>query len=197
LTDLKEKVNTIINRMQELAASRHIEVQERVSSRFRYCSALLIFSMQASNALQLFDFVSADINSYQPKGLPSADSSATLIGDLPGSNEPTFPKSLYLIGPLFSSYELNTIASGAQASIPAPEGLDLDAWIVPPRDPTPQPQQESEEAMKKKKLKKGKGKAAGLSVNGKKKMKGNGHADMLMPVESDHETSDGKAYVNK
>lgn len=117
----------------------------------------------------------------------------TVTEDLSGSNEPTFPKSLYLIGPLFSSYELNTIASGAQASLPAPEGLDLDAWIVPLREPTPQPQQETEEVTKSKKSKKGKGKAAVLSVNGKKKVKGNGHADMLTPVESDHEISEGRA----
>lgn len=146
--------------------------------------------MQASNALQLFDFVSADINSYHPKGISSSDNSATVTEDPFGSNEPAFPKSLYLIGPLFSSYELNTIACGAQASLPAPEGLDLDTWIVPPREPTPQPQQETAIT---KKSRKGKGKAAVLSVNAKKKMKGDEHADMLTPVESDHETSEGKA----
>lgn len=47
------------------------------------------------------------------------------------STEPRFPKSLYLIGPLFSTYELNPVAANAQASVPIPEGLDLDAWIVP------------------------------------------------------------------
>jgi AP-3 complex subunit delta len=46
--------------------------------------------------------------------------------------EPNCPKSLYLIRPLFTSYELNPVAPNAQASVPIPEGLDLDAWIVPP-----------------------------------------------------------------
>ena len=146
--------------------------------------------MQASNALQLFNFVSADINSYQPKGLPSTDISSAME-DLSGSSEPSFPKSLYIIGPLFGSHELNTIANGAQASIPAPEGLDLDAWIVPLRDPSPQPQQETEEVAKKKKGRKGKGKAVGSSVDGKKKSKGNEH--MLAPVGSDYETLEDKA----
>lgn len=115
-----------------------------------------------------------------------------MIEDFPGSNDPTFPKSLYLIGPLFSSYELNTIASGAQASVPLPEGLDLDAWVMAPREPSPQPQHGIGEVPKKRKAKKGKGKFVDLSENGKKTT-GDGHTDALMPVESDHETLDTKA----
>jgi AP-3 complex subunit delta-1 len=192
LKDLKDKVKSIIDRMRELAASRHIEVQERVSIRFVWSYAhCLFFGWQSSNAFQLFNFVSADINSYHPKGL-SMDGSPNMIENISGSNEPTFPKSLYLIGPLCNSYELNTIASGAQASIPTPEGLDLDAWIVPPREPTPQPRHEIEEIAKKKKSKKGKGKAVDLSVNGKTKAKANGDADMLTLVESDRETLEAK-----
>ena len=37
-----------------------------------------------------------------------------------------------LINPLFSAYELNSVNTAAQSSIPVPESLDLDVWIVPP-----------------------------------------------------------------
>lgn len=50
----------------------------------------------------------------------------------PSETEPEFPKSLYLISPLTMSYELKPVAPMAQLSVPIPEGLDLDAWIVPP-----------------------------------------------------------------
>lgn len=48
------------------------------------------------------------------------------------SQNPAFPKSLLLINPLFSVYELNSVNVAAQESIPVPESLDLDVWIVPP-----------------------------------------------------------------
>jgi len=85
--------------------------------------------------------------------------------------EPRFPKSLYLIQPLFSAYELNPVALHAQESVPIPEGLDLDAWIVPP----PPDSQASEygngpEERKVRKSKKGKGKEPnGKSKTGKHK----------------------------
>ena len=39
---------------------------------------------------------------------------------------------MLLINPLFSAYELNSVNTAAQSSIPVPESLDLDVWIVPP-----------------------------------------------------------------
>lgn len=82
--------------------------------------------------------------------------------------EPRFPKSLYLIQPLYSSYGLNPVATNAQASVPIPDGLDLDAWIVPP---PPEPVSQLDEERKLKKSKKGKGKEVNgtKSKNGKKK----------------------------
>jgi len=60
--------------------------------------------------------------------------------------EINFPKSLYLIQPLFSAYELNPVASHAQTSVPIPDGLDLDAWIVPPpREPVLSPEKTTSE----------------------------------------------------
>jgi AP-3 complex subunit delta-1 len=145
---------------------------------------------QAANALELFNFVSADLNSYQPV-VPSHQSpdSSSGFDDSFLSNEPAFPKSLYLIEPLFSSYELNPVARGAQTSIPAPEDLDLDAWIVPlPQEaPSLTAIEEAEIPEKRpKKGKKGKGKDVGSSTNGRK-VKQNRNVDLLTPAESDHE----------
>ena len=47
----------------------------------------------------------------------------------PPTSEPHFPKSLYLIQPLFATYPLNPVAPEAQASVAVPKGLDLNAWI--------------------------------------------------------------------
>lgn len=68
-------------------------------------------------------------------------------------DEPSFPKSLYLIRPLVSSYELGPVAPAAQASVPVPEGLDLDAWIVPAMQ---EPLVDDESQLVKKRVKKSK-----------------------------------------
>jgi AP-3 complex subunit delta-1 len=78
--------------------------------------------------LQLFNFIRADLASHRP---PEAELTAILPVDEINRN-PVYPKSLLLINPLFSVYELNTVNVAAQDSVPVPESLDLDAWIVPP-----------------------------------------------------------------
>jgi len=88
-----------------------------------------IYIAQAANILQLFTFIKHDLAAYRPRaesGLADALSSGFDPVD-----ELSFPKSLYLIRPLVSSYELGPVAAAAQASVPLPDGLDLDAWIVP------------------------------------------------------------------
>lgn len=45
---------------------------------------------------------------------------------------PAYPKSLFLLLPLFESYELNPVGYKAQERVSLPEGLDLDAPIVDP-----------------------------------------------------------------
>jgi AP-3 complex subunit delta-1 len=141
--------------------------------------------------LQLFTFISADLDAYRPKPQSSTPSLAGPSSiDVVSPDEPRFPKSLYLIQPLFSDYELNPVALHAQASVPVPEGLDLDAWIVQP------PQEESHhEERKAKKVKKGKGK----ELNGKK-AKGKrreieqeelgGDPNVLAPAEPEYQTAE-------
>ena len=110
----------------------------------------------------------ADISAFQPRlesnGVDYDEAGSSSFGmDMPA--EPRFPKSLFLVKPLFSAYELGPVAAHAQASVPVPEGLDLNAWIVPP--PAEEVAKETEEAddtgvvRKVKKSKKGKEKESG------------------------------------
>ncbi|KZO94105.1 Adaptor protein complex AP-3 delta subunit [Calocera viscosa TUFC12733] len=105
LTELNRVVDMITDGMKPFAASDDIEVQER-----------------AANALQLFAFIRADLSSYKKPEIQEAESTEGLA----------YPKSLFLIRPLFSAFELNAVAPQAQASVPVPEGLRLNEWIVPP-----------------------------------------------------------------
>jgi len=107
LEKVKGAVETMIEQIEDFVSSPHIEVQER-----------------AANILQLFTFIKHDLSAYRPR----AESG---LADALGSGELSFPKSLYLIWPLVSSYELGPVAAAAQTSVPLPDGLDLDAWIVP------------------------------------------------------------------
>lgn len=67
---------------------------------------------------------------------------------------------------MVSIYDLNPVAVNAQSSVPIPEGLDLDAWIVPPKQ-EPEADQGTVER-KVKKTKKGKEKAKGKDADGAK-----------------------------
>lgn len=133
---------------------------------------------------QLFSFVQADLASHRPHAkAPSSDSFGGSFQDSTSdsTNELYFPKSLLLLQPLFSAYELNPVASSAQSSVPVPDGLDLDQWIVPP--PREEKNQKSDEPdaeliayhKNAKKSKKGKEKETARNgvkgKNGKKKPK--------------------------
>jgi AP-3 complex subunit delta-1 len=113
--------------------------------------------------VKLFTFIQADLVSFHP-GDPAV---GTPIDNT--NQHPAYPKSLLLINPLFSAYELNSVNSAAQDSISVPEGLDLDVWIVPPPQELLLPAaavtddlQEGEHPPTKKKVK-GKGKGKGRS----------------------------------
>lgn len=135
--------------------------------------------------LQLFRFIDADLNSYRPR-LSSLDLPDE--GFAP-ENDLHFPKSLFLIQPLSTSYQLNPVAKAAQASVPVPEGLDLDAWIVHPPEDSVQDVAESTDL--KKKSKKGKGKdTSGEKKNSKKKRKDD---DELIALEPEVETAEDRA----
>lgn len=109
--------------------------------------------------------------------------------------EPSFPKSLYLIRPLVSSYELGPVAPAAQASVPIPDGLDLDAWIVPGMQ-EPLVDEESYEVEKKvKRSKKGKEKETPnrtKAKGSKKKRKEDSTVEEPVPQEPE-ETAEERA----
>lgn len=86
---------------------------------------------QAANCYQLFNFVKADLSNHRPVARVSTFDGPPTGFENVAESEPVFPKSLFLLQPLFNSYDLNPVASAAQASVPVPECLNLDAWIVP------------------------------------------------------------------
>ncbi|KAJ2927707.1 hypothetical protein H1R20_g9399, partial [Candolleomyces eurysporus] len=162
LPEVRQIVESMLPRMKDLASSVHVEVQER-----------------AANTLGLFTFVAADLNSFKP----SPPSDAAPSGSAFESTILSFPKSLLLIQPLLSSYELNPVAASAQASVPIPEGLDLDEWFVlPPPEPVPERVESSEK--KNKKSKKGKEK----QINGGKKSDKKKTKDVGLEVGGDVST---------
>lgn len=183
LEKVKSAVETMIEQMEEFISSPHIEVQERVS-----CALSILRQSvdipQAANILQLFTFIKHDLAAYRPKG--KNGSSDTLTSSFDSVVEPSFPKSLYLIRPLVSSYELGPVAQAAQASVPIPEGLDLDAWIVPAMQ-EPLVDDDGHEVEKKvKKNKKGKEKETlnrTKAKGGKKKRKEDSNVEELVPQE--------------
>ena len=156
---------------------------------------------QAANALQLFNFISADVNSYLSH--PRVASSSPLPGSSSHLDEPfsrpdelRFPKSLYLIQPLFASYELNPVAGTAQASIILPEGLDLDAWFSePPSEVISHVQADDGEVGKTKKIKKGKAKNPGFNASAKTLKDEDGV--LINIVNSDMETPEEIAQRDK
>lgn len=149
-------------------------------------------AIQAANILQLFTFIKHDLMTYRPKENELADLAASSFDPVAG---PSFPKSLYLIWPLVSSHELGPVAPTAQASVPVPEGLDLDVWIVPAMQ-EPFDDDDSHAVEKKvKKSKKGKGKETPnrtRAKGGKKKHMEDSNMEELVPEEPE-ETAEERA----
>nr|KIR46969.1 AP-3 complex subunit delta-1 [Cryptococcus bacillisporus CA1280] len=89
----------------------------------------------------LLGFVKADLEHHAPPQSTLRRDSESSIPELEGGfeaeakqtnqDEPPYPKSLYVFPPLSTSHPLNAVASYAQSSIPVPDGLDLDADLVP------------------------------------------------------------------
>jgi AP-3 complex subunit delta-1 len=134
------------------------------------------------------------LNAYRPK--PENGFGFTDAGPFFETAEPRFPKSLYLIRPLFSAYELNPVALTAQANVPVPEGLDLDAYIVPPSDPFLDSKSDEVDKSLEAKVKKGR---KGKEINGVKGSKGKkkkqeSHGDAVLIAEGPElENSDERA----
>ena len=192
LSRVRSVVDDVLDRLRSFVTHTDIEVQERVSpvlptpcrSSFFLCVLAAGFTpvFQAAELLQLFTFIHADLAGYKPQGRQPASSTAATMPDFSFGDdggfggpsfaftspaaEPRFPKSLHLIKPLFAAHELNAVAQSAQASVPVPAGLDLDAWIVPGQDEpaTPPAGAEPDDDTKGKKVRKGKKKDTGKTA---------------------------------
>jgi AP-3 complex subunit delta-1 len=151
--------------------------------------------------VQLFNFVRADLASHR------LDEISTVGVPSDGTNEsPAYPRSLLLINPLFSAYELNSVNVAAQDSIPIPESLDLDAWIVPPPREFTVPDaateddtQGGERRSAKKKVKSSKGKGKGKEKEKEKGPKATTHDPQtdLIPSLGPSETEEDRAEREK
>ncbi|KAI6037466.1 adaptin N terminal region-domain-containing protein [Pisolithus microcarpus] len=165
LDKVKGAVDSMMERLEDFISSPHIEVQER-----------------AANIHRLFAFVKHDLTTYRPKLEPTFSDGYSVslsVFDTPEIDSTTaFPKSLYLIHSLFSAYELNPVASAAQASIPVPVGLDLDTWI----SPSIQSEVLVEKKVKKK-SKKGKEKESPNGTRSKGMKKKKEDEEVLVPLE--------------
>ena len=88
---------------------------------------------RAAEVGNLFAFVKADLDHYKPSrpaAVPTppadeADAQPTPADQAVTPAGPSYPKSLLLLAPLFTSHPLPPVSTRAQGSIAVPEGLDL------------------------------------------------------------------------
>jgi hypothetical protein len=89
---------------------------------------------QASNLSHLFTLIRNDVEKSvapnddddMPAGMPEG------FAEDDAGTTPKYPKSLFLLLPLFDSYELNPVGYKAQERVSLPDGLDLDTPLVDP-----------------------------------------------------------------
>lgn len=147
--ETKNLVSSIKNGLGPFAASGDIETQER-----------------ALEALQLLGFVEADLASHKPptKKNENGDAIPGMDGGFESNTEgaPSYPKSLFLFQPLFTSHELNAVAYKAQDAVRIPEGLNLDMDIVPGGGFGDLPDEDLESEEEEKGLELGEGGGAGM-----------------------------------
>jgi AP-3 complex subunit delta-1 len=115
-----------------------------------------------------------------------------------GAGDPRFPKSLLLVRPLHTAYELRSVGPEMQRQIKPPPGLDLDAWIVPPPKKAVPARAVDQEVTIRKKKKKGKEKiiTGGDEVSVKKKKK-SGTATPEVKRHSDAPTPEEAAELER
>lgn len=118
-TEAQNVVASVRSGLAPFLSSRDIDIQER-----------------AFEFTQLLAFVAADLLKHVPPTKPATSGIPGVDGGFE-SSEPTdgggppYPKSLFLFQPHFTGHELNSVGYRAQEAVRIPEGLDLDADIVP------------------------------------------------------------------
>lgn len=148
-TEAKNLVTSIKKGLSAYTSSSDIEIQER-----------------AIEGLQLLGFVEADLASHVPptsskkdtEGIPGIEDGFESANE----GQPSYPKSLFLFQPLFSTYELNAVAFKAQEAVRIPEGLNLEQGIVPGGGFADLPDEDIESEEEDKTLELGEGGGAGM-----------------------------------
>jgi len=117
--ELKSLVVSVKSGISPLVSRTDIEVQER-----------------AFELLQLLNFVEADLRNHVPakQKMPASEMPEIEGGfeaEQSTGDNPPYPKSLFLLQPLFTGHEMNAVAAQAQSAVRLPEGLDLDRDFVP------------------------------------------------------------------
>ncbi|KLT44069.1 Adaptor protein complex AP-3 delta subunit [Cutaneotrichosporon oleaginosum] len=123
---------------EEWSKEKHAEAKNVVASVRKGLAPFLSSSdidiqERAFELTQLLAFVDADLAKHVPpsrasSGIPGVDGG---FENESKEGEPPYPKSLFLFQPLFTGHELNSVGYRAQEAVRIPEGLDLEAEIVP------------------------------------------------------------------
>lgn len=125
-TEMRNLVASIKSGLRTMGAKSDIEVQER-----------------AFELSQLLDFVDADLSIH------ISNTDGPTLEDGFASGNPPYPKSLFLLKPLFTSHQLSAVASHAQLAVSIPDGLELEHDFVPgggfPADLEREEQEETED----------------------------------------------------
>lgn len=116
VVEVRRVLDKLVDGLGPFLASEEEEVTER-----------------ASEVGNLFAFVKSDLSNFKssqpptpaPQAAEDPDAFPDAIDDSLVPHAPTYPKSLLLLAPLFTSHPLPPVSSRAQSSIALPEGLDL------------------------------------------------------------------------
>lgn len=146
--EVQQTVDEVIEKVKLFVDDGDAEVQERV--RYFWSSTREVIAddpetTQAVTFHQLLQFIRADLHKL-PSTPSTSDSS-------PFTSDPTYPKSLRLISPLSSTFQMAAVAPEAQSRVKVPDGLDLDLAIVPPSIAFPDLEVKKEKKKGKKKKK--------------------------------------------
>lgn len=121
VVEVRRVLEKLVAGLGPFLVSSHSEVKER-----------------AAEVGNLFAFVKADLDNYKPgrSASPMPDASAAdptsvtaaaaTLDEPSAPAGPSYPKSLLLLTPLFTSHALPPVSSRAQGSIAVPDALDLD-----------------------------------------------------------------------
>lgn len=132
MDQIKSITTALEGQLAMCAASLDVELQERAAE----LAGLLGLVRKGLDAPRpkrpdVEQFGGDSLDPYDPTRKNDGDRQDTDAGGFADSSPSLPPTSLQLLSALFSSHELNPVNPKAQGMVAVPEGLDLDASIVP------------------------------------------------------------------